>query len=453
MKPKKRQKAKKLIIPKQVVTADSSGSILRNTAVEINKDKIVSVKSFREEEIKNFEGEVLICEHLTLIPGFIQTHVHICQTLFRGLADELDLLDWLQKRIFPYENVHNDDSMRISAQLGLNELMRGGTTTILDMGSLRNQEIIFDELIESGIRAFAGKCLIDTNDLFEPFCSSTKEELRYSEELAKNYHNKEGGRIKYAFAPRFVLTCTEELLKETRGMMNDFDGSLFHSHASENSRELTEVRKKFKQENVEYFHSLGIIDNHSVLAHCIHINENELDILKKQDVRVAHCPSSNLKLGSGIADIPRFIKKGISVSLGADGAACNNSLSAFIEMRLAALIQKPLYGPSAMDPETVFRMATIEGAKALHIDNETGSIEEGKKADLVLVDLDNPYKIYSNEEVNLYSDIIYSSSKEDVIHVMIDGKWVVKDGVSLKYDEFELFNTGKKELTKLLERV
>lgn len=453
MKSRKRQKTKKLIVPKQIITADNNGTILKNTAVEINKDKIVSIRKFTEEEIKNFDGEVLKSEHLTLIPGFIQTHLHLCQTLFRGLADELDLLDWLQKRIFPYENVHNENSLKVSVQLGLNELMRGGTTTILDMGSLRNQEIIFEELIQSGIRAFAGKCLIDTNDLFEPFCLTTKEELRYSEELAKNFHNIEDGRIKYGFAPRFVLTCSEELLKETREMMKDFDGSLFHSHASENSRELTEVRKKYKQENIEYFHSLGIIDDYSVLAHCIHINENELDILKKQNVRVAHCPSSNLKLGSGIADVPRFMKKGISVSLGADGAACNNSLSVFMEMRLAALIQKPVYGASVMDAETIFRMATIEGAKALHIENETGSIEEGKKADLVLIDLDNPFKIYSSEELNLYSSIVYSSSKEDVIYVMIDGKWVVKDGISLNYDEYDLYHTGKTELTELLNRV
>jgi len=242
-------------------------------------------------------------------------------------------------------------------------------------------------------------------------------------------------------------------LKETREMMNDFPGSLFHSHASENKRELAEVRKRYNKENIEYFHSINVIDDRSVLAHCIHVNENEINILKDKKVRVAHCPSSNLKLGSGVADIPKYIKKGISVSLGADGAPCNNSLSAFMEMRLAALIQKPIYGASIMDAETVFRLATIEGAKALHIDDETGSIEEGKKADLVLIDLDNPYKIYSGEEENVYSNIVYSSSKEDIIYVMVNGEWVVKDGVSAIYDEYEIFHQGKIELTKLLNRV
>jgi len=448
-----REKNKKLIIPKQVVTADKNGNILRNVAVKIEGDKIISVRRFNDSEIESFCGEILKNENLTLIPGFIQTHIHLCQTLFRGLADELDLLDWLQKRIFLYENALDENSLRISVKLGLNELMRGGTTTLLDMGTLRYQDIIFDELINSGIRTFAGKCLIDVNDLYEPFSSSTDEEIKTSRKLAEQFHNVEDGRIKYAFAPRFVLTCSEKLLKETREMMNDFPGSLFHSHASENERELAEVRKRYNKENIEYFHSINVIDDHSVLAHCIHVNENEINILKEKKVRVAHCPSSNLKLGSGVADIPKYMKKGISVSLGADGAPCNNSLSAFMEMRLAALIQKPIYGASVMDAETVFRLATIEGAKALHIDDETGSIEEGKKADLVLIDLDNPYKIYSGEEENVYSNIVYSSSKEDIIYVMVNGEWVVKDGVSAIYDEYEIFHQGKIELTKLLDRV
>ena len=448
-----REKNKKLIIPKQVVTADKNGNILRNVAVKIEGDKIISVRRFNDSEIESFCGEILKNENLTLIPGFIQTHIHLCQTLFRGLADELDLLDWLQKRIFLYENALDENSLRISVNLGLNELMRGGTTTLLDMGTLRYQDIIFDELINSGIRTFAGKCLIDVNDLYEPFSSSTDEEIKTSRKLAEQFHNVEDGRIKYAFAPRFVLTCSEKLLKETREMMNDFPGSLFHSHASENERELAEVRKRYNKENIEYFHSINVIDDRSVLAHCIHVNENEINILKDKKVRVAHCPSSNLKLGSGVADIPKYMKKGISVSLGADGAPCNNSLSAFMEMRLAALIQKPIYGASVMDAETVFRLATIEGAKALHIDDETGSIEEGKKADLVLIDLDNPYKIYSGEEENVYSNIVYSSSKEDIIYVMVNGEWVVKDGVSAIYDEYEIFHQGKIELTKLLDRV
>ncbi|MHB8904910.1 MAG: amidohydrolase family protein, partial [Melioribacteraceae bacterium] len=207
------------------------------------------------------------------------------------------------------------------------------------------------------------------------------------------------------------------------------------------------------KENVEYFDSIGILDSHTVLAHCIHLNETELKTLKKNSVRVSHCPSSNLKLGSGIADIPRYIKEKISVSLGADGAPCNNSLSVFSEMRHAALIQKPIHGPTAMDSLTVFRLATIEGAKALHIENQVGSIEVGKNADLVLFDLEKADQPLMLDNDNVYSSIVYSASKENVKIVMTDGNIIVNDGRSLIYDEKEIVETGKKELNRILKQI
>ena len=167
----------KLIIPKQIVTADAKRRILKGYAVEFSHGKISSVKKAEEFDLEFYNGEIIEQPHLTLIPGFVQTHIHLCQTLFRGLADDLQLLDWLQKKIFPFEQAHNKHSLRISAKLGISELLKGGTTTILDMGTLNHQEEIFEELISSGIRAFSGKCMIDQNDLFPSFKSSTKDEL------------------------------------------------------------------------------------------------------------------------------------------------------------------------------------------------------------------------------------------------------------------------------------
>ncbi len=444
---------KQLIVPKQIVTVDEYNSILRNSVVEIIDDRIADIYPFNDQSVENFDGEVIREENLTLIPGFVQTHIHLCQTLFRGLADELELLDWLQYKIFPFENAHNPESLRMAAKFGINELITGGTTTILDMGTLRYQEIIFDELIYSGIRAFAGKCMMDLNDLFPAFRAKTSDDLKYTAELALAYHEREGGRIKYGFAPRFVLSCSEALLTETKKMMEDFPGSIFHTHASENKNEIAEVRKKFGKENLEYFDSIGVMDNTTVLAHCIHLNENEINLLKKNDSRVSHCPSSNLKLGSGIANIPEYINRSISVSLGADGAPCNNNLSIFNEMRLAALIQKPIHGASRMNAKTVFRLATIGGAEALNIADETGSIQIGKKADLVLLDLEGPNHTLSENDEDIYSDIVYASSRKDVIHVMIDGRWIVKDGMSLVYDDFEIYYKGQEQLKKLLSRL
>jgi len=443
----------KLIIPKKILTVDKNSRILSNTAVEIKDDKINAFIPANKFKRTDYEGEIYDFPGLTLTPGFIQTHVHVCQTLYRGLADDLQLLDWLQQKIFPFENAHNKNSLRISAKLGINELLLGGTTTILDMGTLRHQEVVFEEMISSGIRGFSGKCLIDINELYRDFKQSTSDELKYVNELANEFHSVEEGRIKYGFAPRFVLSCSEELLVETKLMMNDFPGSVYHTHSSENKNEIEEVNKRYKKENIDYFNSINVLDDHTVLAHCIHLNEDEKQILKEKNVRVAHCPSANLKLGSGIANIPDFIKRGISVSIGADGPPCNNNLSIFTEMRLAALIQKPLHGAEAMDAQTVFNLATIEGAKALHLENEIGSIEIGKKADILLIDLNSYLNSVSDNDDHIYSDIIYSSGTQNVHSVMINGRWIVKDRESLVYDKSNLIYSGQSELKNLLNRL
>ena len=444
---------KKLIIPKRIVTVNKDDLILRNTAVEIIDNKISAFIPIEKIDRQDYEGKIYDYPDLTLIPGFIQTHVHLCQTLFRGLADDLQLLDWLQKKIFPFENAHDKNSLKISTKLGINELLLGGTTTLLDMGTLRHQEVVFEEMISSGIRGFSGKCLIDENELFPSFKSSTENELKYMNELANEFHNVEDGRIRYGFAPRFVLSCSEELLKETKSMMNDFPDSVYHSHSSENKNEIAELRKKYNKENIEYFDSIDVLDDHTVLAHCIHLNENEKQILKNNNVKVAHCPSANLKLGSGIANIPDYIERGISVSIGADGPPCNNNLSVFTEMRLAALIQKPIHGPETMDAKTVFKLATIEGAKALHLENEVGSIEVGKKADLLLMDLNTYVNPVLDDDEQVYSNLVYSSGTNNVRSVMIDGKWIVTDGESLIYEKNELRADSITELKKLLKRM
>ena len=242
-------------------------------------------------------------------------------------------------------------------------------------------------------------------------------------------------------------------MKETKEIMKDFPGSIYHTHSSESLDEINEVRKRYSKENVEYFNFINVLDDHTVLAHCVHTSDNERKMLKEKNTRIAHCPSANLKLGSGVAPIPQYLKEGISVTLGADGAPCNNNLSIFNEMRFASLIQKPVYGTEIMDANTVFRMATIEGAKALHLENEIGSIEVGKKADLILIDLDTYSNSYSDSDESIYSDIVFSSSKENVKSVMVDGRWLVKDKESQVYEQKEIIAKGREELNLLLKRI
>ncbi|VAX25094.1 Guanine deaminase [hydrothermal vent metagenome] len=443
---------KTLIIPKQIVTMNAEMEILRNHGVQINNGIIEKVCSLKGFDYEKYPGDIYVCNDLTLLPGFVQTHVHLCQSLFRGLADDMELLDWLQKRIFPYENSHNEKSLRLSAQLGISEIIESGTTTILDMGTINHQEVVFEEMISSGIRGFSGKCMIDENDLYPAFKESTEQSLSTSYELAKTFHNSADGRIQYAFAPRFALSCSEGLLKDTFKMTNDFNGSLYHTHSSENKGEIEAVKQKYGKENIEFFDSINVLSDRTILAHCIHTNEKEIELLKNSQTRVAHCPSSNMKLGSGIADIPGYLNKGISVSLGADGAPCNNNLSMFTEMRLATLIQKPIHGSTTMDAKTMVKMATIDGAKALHLDGQIGSIEVGKKADLVLLNLRQVSNSLLNKDENIYSDIVYSSNDNSVSDVMISGKWVVRKGKSTFYNAEKLIHDARQELKKLLRR-
>jgi cytosine/adenosine deaminase-related metal-dependent hydrolase len=441
-----------LIIPKRIITSDSENRILKDTAVEIIDNKISSFIPVTEIVKQNYD-EITDANNLTLIPGFIQTHVHLSQTLFRGLADDLPLLDWLRLKIFPFENAHTKGSLKATAQLSINELLMGGTTTFLDMGTLRYGEVVLQEMIDSGIRGFSGKCLIDINDLYPDFKSTTENELKDIEALANGFHNSGEGRVKYSFSPRFVLSCTEKLLKESKEIMEDYPGSVYHTHSSESVDEINEVRKRIQKENVEYFNSIGVLDDHTVLAHCVHTSDSERKMLKEKQTRIAHCPSANMKLGSGIAPIPQYLREGISVTLGADGAPCNNNLSIFNEMRLASLIQKPAHGTEVMDAKTLFKMATIEGAKALHIEHEVGSIEVGKKADLVLIDLDSFSNSYSDSDESIYSDIVFSSATENVKSVMVDGNWLVKERRSQVYDSQEIVSKGREQLKDLLKRI
>ncbi len=444
--------SKIIIVPKEIVTVNKKDEILRNYAVEIVDNIITNI--YPTKDIKPEDNKYVVnYNNLTLIPGFVQTHIHLCQTMFRGLADDLELLDWLGKKIFLFENAHNYDSLIYSAMLGIYELQTSGTTTLLDMGTLNHMEAVFEEMISSGMRGFSGKCMIDENDLVPKFKETKERSLSYSMQLAKEYHNTKTDRVKYAYAPRFALSCSYDLLKETAELVSELPGSLYHTHSSENKDEIAAVRKKYGKENVDFFNSIGALNDKTVLAHCIHLNESETEMLKETNTRVAHCPSSNLKLGSGIANIPYYLSKGISVSLGADGAPCNNNLSAFTEMRLAALIQKPIHGSTVMDAKTTLKLATIEGAKALHLENEIGSVEVGKKADLVLLDLNMPDKALLDNDENIYSNIVYASGKETVKHVLIDGRYVVKDGNSLVYDKDELFANAKVMLNELLNRI
>lgn len=426
-----------------------------NAAREVLRGDILiedaTIKKVGRLNRSDFENAKTIdASGLIVSPGFVQTHVHLCQTLFRNLADDLELLDWLKLKIWPFEGAHSPQSIALSARIGLAELIKCGTTTIMDMASVHHTDQIFEEIEKSGIRAICGKAMMDDcagapRSLTESMRWSIDESLR----LKKDWHGKSNGRLQFAFAPRFVLSCSEKLLCEVRDIAAD-EKLIIHTHASENRSELDEVVRRYQKSNIEYFHHIHLTGERLCLAHCIWLNSNEMDILQETLTKVLHCPSSNLKLGSGIAPVPEMLDRGITVSLGADGAPCNNNLDIFQEMRLAALIQKPRVGPKSLTAENVFAMATIQGARTLGMEKEIGSIEPGKNADLVLMDLEN---VHSMPEENIYSSIIYSARSTDVKTVIVDGKVVMKNRELRTIDEQQVVKNIRPQIKKLLNRI
>lgn len=399
-------------------------------------------------------AEVINLGNRVLFPGFIQTHIHLCQTLFRGLADDLNLLDWLQNRIFPFENAHTAASMKVSAELGILELLSSGTTTLMDMGSVRHYEAVLEAAERLGIRGFFGKALMDDNPLFPSLSEPADEALSSLDEQIAAWHGRDDGRIRIAVTPRFVLSCTQKLMKEAFDRVRQDRSLRYHTHSSEQISELAEVRKRFGLDNVELFDSMGLLGPETLLAHCIWLNDREKDLLKSTQTRILHCPSSNLKLGSGIAGVPALATSGIQVSLGADGAPCNNSLDPFTEMRLAALIQKPVNGPTAMPARQVFRMATSGGAEALGLEQETGQLRPGLKADLVAVSLDSlRLPVFPETEDELYSALVYSAQRDLVTDVWVNSKAVKRNGELLIADEAEILFSARKELKALKNRL
>jgi 5-methylthioadenosine/S-adenosylhomocysteine deaminase len=384
-----------------------------------------------------------------LLPGFIQTHVHLCQTLFRGYADDLALLDWLKQRIWPMEAAHTPASLAAAARLAAAELLLGGTTTVLTMETVHDTDAVFEALEPTGLRAVVGKCMMDADSavpsrLLERTTASIDESLS----LAARWHNRAEGRLRAAFAPRFAVSCSRELLEHV-GTLSAERGLLVHTHASENRDEIALVRSRTGRQNVSYFDSVGLASPRLCLAHCVWVDDAEQQLLAERHVKVLHCPGSNLKLASGIAPVAAMRARGISVSLGADGAACNNELDMFAEMRLAAGLQAITKGPRALTALDVLTMATREGARALGLDAEIGSIEVGKQADLIVIDRDRPHLATCPDPI---SAIVYSARPSDVRTTIVAGEVIVDNFRLTRADATEIGAVARREAIALAAR-
>jgi len=428
-----------------IVTMDDRDSIVRGD-VAIRYGRIAEIG----EKISDNGGEVIDASGCAVLPGFVQTHIHLCQTLFRGAADDLSLIDWLKKKVWPMEAAHTAESIRASARLGVAELIKSGTTCALTMETVRHTEAVIEVVAESGFRATVGKCMMDKgDDVPVELQEQTRSSIAESMALINKWHGENDGRVRCCFAPRFAISCTRELLSEVARLAREH-GVVIHTHASENTTECAIVQRETGLRNVAYLDSLGISGAHVVLAHCVHLNDQEIQTLASTGTNVSHCPSSNLKLGSGIAPVAQLLYAGVSVSLGADGAACNNRLDLFTEMRTAALLQKALHGPEVVPAARALRMATIDGAQAVGLRDEIGSLEIGKRADVIVIDCN---RLSLTPAPDIVAGLVYSAQPGDVRTSIIDGQIVMRDGELMTLNEASVREEANREFAALRRRL
>jgi len=394
------------------------------------------------------DTEVVDCSGCYLVPGLVQTHVHLVQTIFRGLAEDLGLLDWLRRFIWPLEAAHDEASVRACVRLGLGELLTTGTTTILDMGTTRWGDVVAEELVRSGIRARFGQAMMDTGDRVPAdLVESTRDSLDASAGLVKRWSKAGAGRIGYAYAPRFALSCTRELL-EAVAMLAKMSELLVHTHSNESAEERAAVQGVTGMSPIGYLAQVGIATPRTVIAHGVHVDDAELQILRESGSAVTHCPSSNLKLGSGVADVVRLRQAHVTVGIGADGAACNNELDGFAEVRLATLLARTLRGQGALTAADALGMATREGARALHLEEEIGTLEAGRRADIVVIDGER----LAGPGGDPIARIVFGGGSRGVRDVLVDGTFIVRGGAPVLFDPAEVRAKAAEVLPALLER-
>ncbi len=424
---KSNQTADLLIVGGMVVTMNATREVIEDGAVAVKNGEIVAVgkssdltKAYRAKETINAKGKVVI-------PGLINTHTHVPMSLYRGIADDLDLQEWLTKYIFPAEakNV-NEAFVRAGTRLGLAEFIRGGTTTFCDMYYF--EDVIADETSKAGVRAVLGETLIDFP---APDNKTFDEALVYTEKFVKKWQGNP--LIIPAIAPHAPYTVSQEHLLKTRALSDKLNAPLI-IHLAEAESETDFIQQKHKgMRPIEYVEKIGFLSDKTIAAHVIQANEAELDILKRIGVGIAHNPQSNMKLAAGVAPVPMMLKKNLRVGLGTDGAASNNDLSLWEEMDTAAKLHKVFSkDPKVVSAEEAFAMGTIGGARALHLENLIGSLEVGKRADIVIAGFES---LNQTPSYNVYSTLVYATKAEDVQTVIINGKIVMRDKRLLTLDE------------------
>lgn len=400
-----------------VVTMSDGRQIIEDGAVAIRGDKIVAVGKRTEIAGKYTAKQTINAAGKAIVPGLVNTHTHVPMALFRGIADDMDLQEWLTKFIFPAEakNV-NEAFVRAGTRLGLAEMIKGGTTTYCDMYYF--EDAIADETKRAGMRGVLGETVLDFP---APDNKTWKDGIAYTERFIRKWQSDP--LIVPAIAPHAPYTVSQEHLIEARDVSTRLKAPLV-IHLAEANTETEFIQQKHKGlRPIEFVEKIGFFNDRTIAAHVIQANDAELDLLKKHNVGIAHNPQSNMKLAAGTAPVPSMLRKKLNVGLGTDGAASNNDLSMWEEMDTAAKLHKLVSGdPKMLSAEQAFAMATIGGARALHMGDLIGSIEVGKRADIAIVDLDS---LHQTPMFNIYSHLVYATKADDVTSVIINGRLVM----------------------------
>lgn len=421
----------KIIQNAHIITMDANLNIIPHGSMLVENGIIKNISS---APLTIPGAETTDAEGMFVMPGFINTHTHVPMTMLRGYADDLPLQVWLTKHIFPAEaRLVNPENVRIATRLAFIEMIKSGTTCFNDMYFF--EDVIAEEAKKAGIRGVVGESLIDFPT---PSFQSVDEGLDRCEALIRQW---QGDPIIHpsvcAHAP---YTCSKETLQKTKQLADKY-GTLFQIHVSETRKEVEDILTKYGMRPAEYLHSIGLLGQNVIAAHCVWLDQHEIELMASSGTSIGHCPKSNLKLASGIADIDTYTKAGITVGIGTDGTASNNTLDMVEEMRFAALLAKVInYNPEAVNARTALQMATINGAKALGLDKITGSLEIGKSADLIMVHADASNMIPVYDE---YSAIVYAMNCKNVRSSMVNGEWIMRNRTLCHLDKEETLETIK----------
>ena len=441
-----------------IVTMDPYRRIVRDGAIMVQDDQIVSVGKTVEVKPGSRAEIEIDAKGMVVLPGLVDTHVHLAQALIRGCADDVSLIDWLQKFVWPLQGNFEAEDGKASAELCMLEMIKSGTTTFLE--SLLHSRYGFDGVAESlqrsGMRGILSKTVMglagygSEESIMHPGMIENAETcLREVENYFKRWNGRADGRIKVWYGARSLGGCTPELYREIAEGAKRL-GTGVTVHLSEVQEDVRYAQKEFGKRPVEFMDQVGLVGSNVVFAHGVWFEEKEWVILAEKGASIAHCPSSNMKLASGIAPVPEMLKSGVNVSLGCDGGPSNNCYDMIREMKAASLLQKArLRDPLIMDSETVIEMATINGAKALGLQKEIGSIEVGKKADLILISLKKPHLV---PVLNPVSHLAYAAQGSDVETVIIDGKIVMENRMVKTVDEERILEQANHRAAGLLDR-